>query len=159
MRFTLTGCFPRSQIVLMGTPVLREENILRSSNVASFQQHPCAQEPCHNGGQCNPQLDTYECVCLSGFSGGHCQSSESPIFLSFDILTQRFPFYAPSMKRQIAVPLALQIVRTVIDWFDSETWHMAAFIWLHFRLRVSGTEIRNILCNTTCSWLASIKMP
>lgn len=37
--------------------------------------------------------------------------------------------------------------------------HMAAFIWLHFRLRVSGTEIRNILCNTTCSWLASIKMP
>lgn len=60
----------------MGTPVLREENAMRSSNVAMFQDHPCSQEPCHNGGRCNPQLDTYECVCLSGFSGGHCQNSE-----------------------------------------------------------------------------------
>lgn len=65
-----------SQIIMMGTPILREENALRSSNVAMFQDHPCSQEPCHNGGRCNPQLDTYECVCLSGFSGGHCQNSE-----------------------------------------------------------------------------------
>uniref|UniRef100_A0A671XJA2 Agrin n=1 Tax=Sparus aurata TaxID=8175 RepID=A0A671XJA2_SPAAU len=42
---------------------------------AMFQDHPCSQEPCHNGGRCNPQLDTYECVCLSGFSGGHCQNT------------------------------------------------------------------------------------
>lgn len=126
--FTLTGCFPCSQIVLMGTPILREENILRTSNVASFQEHPCAQEPCHNGGQCNPQLDSYECVCLSGFSGGHCQSSESPIFLSFDILIRRFPFYAPSMKRKIAVPLALQIVRTVINSFDFEKIHYSIYL-------------------------------
>ncbi|TNM86391.1 hypothetical protein fugu_006621 [Takifugu bimaculatus] len=63
------------KIILMGTPIFKEDNILRSSNVATFQEHPCAQEPCHNGGQCNPKLDTYECVCLSGFSGGHCQST------------------------------------------------------------------------------------
>uniref|UniRef100_A0A3P8SHE5 Agrin n=1 Tax=Amphiprion percula TaxID=161767 RepID=A0A3P8SHE5_AMPPE len=63
------------KIILMGTPILREENALRSSNVAMFQDHPCSQEPCHNGGQCNPQLDTYECVCLNGFSGGHCQNT------------------------------------------------------------------------------------
>nr|XP_046252510.1 agrin isoform X4 [Scatophagus argus] len=63
------------KIVLMGTPILREENALRSSNIAMFQDHPCSQEPCHNGGRCNPQLDTYECVCLSGFSGGHCQNT------------------------------------------------------------------------------------
>ncbi|XP_075882651.1 agrin [Nelusetta ayraudi] len=63
------------KIILMGTPILREENVLRSSNVATFQGHPCAQEPCHNGGRCNPQLDMYECVCLSGFSGGHCQNT------------------------------------------------------------------------------------
>ncbi|XP_068997022.1 agrin isoform X2 [Embiotoca jacksoni] len=62
-------------IILMGTPILREENALRSSNVAMFQGHPCSQEPCHNGGRCNPQLDTYECVCLSGFSGGRCQNT------------------------------------------------------------------------------------
>ncbi|KAG8002880.1 Agrin [Nibea albiflora] len=63
------------KIILMGTPILREEYAQRSSNVAMFQHHPCSQEPCHNGGRCNPQLDTYECVCLSGFSGGHCQNT------------------------------------------------------------------------------------
>ncbi|XP_034551694.1 agrin isoform X2 [Notolabrus celidotus] len=63
------------KIILMGTPILREENAQRSSNIAMFTVHPCAQEPCHNGGRCNPQLDTYECVCLSGFSGVHCQNT------------------------------------------------------------------------------------
>uniref|UniRef100_A0A3Q3M346 Agrin n=1 Tax=Mastacembelus armatus TaxID=205130 RepID=A0A3Q3M346_9TELE len=63
------------KIILMGTPILREENALRSSNVAMFQDHPCSQDPCLNGGRCNPQLDAYECVCLSGFSGGDCQNT------------------------------------------------------------------------------------
>ncbi|XP_077588780.1 agrin isoform X4 [Stigmatopora nigra] len=63
------------KIILMGTPILREENALRSQNLAMFQEHPCSREPCHNGGRCNPQLDTYECVCLSGYSGGHCQNA------------------------------------------------------------------------------------
>ncbi|XP_077371201.1 agrin isoform X10 [Festucalex cinctus] len=63
------------KIILMGTPILREENALRSQNLAMFQEHTCSREPCHNGGRCNPQLDTYECVCLSGYSGGHCQNT------------------------------------------------------------------------------------
>nr|XP_057941190.1 agrin isoform X4 [Doryrhamphus excisus] len=63
------------KIILMGTPILREDNALRSQNLAMFQEHPCSREPCHNGGRCNPQLDTYECVCLSGYSGGHCQNT------------------------------------------------------------------------------------
>ncbi|XP_051282433.1 agrin isoform X6 [Dicentrarchus labrax] len=63
------------KIILMGTPILREENAMRSINIAMFQSHLCSQEPCHNGGRCNPQLDTYECVCLNGFSGGHCQNT------------------------------------------------------------------------------------
>uniref|UniRef100_A0A3Q3CAH8 Agrin n=1 Tax=Haplochromis burtoni TaxID=8153 RepID=A0A3Q3CAH8_HAPBU len=63
------------QITLMGTPILREENALRSSSVAMFQNHPCSREPCHNGGRCKPQLDTYNCECLSGFSGQHCQNT------------------------------------------------------------------------------------
>ncbi|XP_074537268.1 agrin isoform X6 [Halichoeres trimaculatus] len=63
------------KIILMGTPILREENAQRSNNIAMFQGHPCALEPCHNGGRCNPQLDTYECVCLSGFSGVNCQNT------------------------------------------------------------------------------------
>ncbi|XP_057686455.1 agrin isoform X5 [Corythoichthys intestinalis] len=63
------------KIILMGTPILKEENALRSQNLAMFQEHPCSREPCHNGGRCNPQLDTYECICLSGYSGGHCQNA------------------------------------------------------------------------------------
>ncbi|XP_029291118.1 agrin isoform X2 [Cottoperca gobio] len=63
------------KIILMGTPILTEENALRSSNIAMFQHHPCSQEPCQNGGRCNPMLDAYECICLSGFSGGRCQNT------------------------------------------------------------------------------------
>ncbi|XP_063741777.1 agrin isoform X2 [Eleginops maclovinus] len=63
------------KIILMGTPILREENALRSSSVDMFQEHACSQEPCQNGGRCNPMLDAYECVCLSGFSGGRCQNT------------------------------------------------------------------------------------
>ncbi|XP_035864001.1 agrin isoform X2 [Sander lucioperca] len=63
------------KIILMGTTILREENALRSSNIAMFQGHPCSQEPCHNSGRCNPMLDNYECACLSGFSGGRCQNT------------------------------------------------------------------------------------
>lgn len=153
--FPFNPLFACSQIVLMGTPVLREDNVLRSSNVATFQEHPCAQEPCHNGGQCNPQLDTYECVCLSGFSGGHCQSSESPISLSFDILIRKFHFSPCLLKRKLQSLWLHKMFRIVINWFDSEKIHGSIF-WLHFKLGVSGTEMCSILCNTTCSWLASV---
>lgn len=61
------------KIMLMSTPILREENALNSSNVAVFHGHPCFQEPCQHGGLCNPLLDTYECSCLGGFSGDNCQ--------------------------------------------------------------------------------------
>ncbi|XP_037334758.2 agrin isoform X4 [Pungitius pungitius] len=63
------------EIILMGNPILREENALRSSSVAMFQDHPCSQEPCHNGGICKPTLQTYECLCLHGFRGERCQST------------------------------------------------------------------------------------
>lgn len=135
----------------MGTPVLREDNVLRSSNVAMFQEHPCAQEPCHNGGQCNPQLDTYECVCLSGFSGGHCQSSESPVFLSFRHFYTKISFLKENCSHFGSTKCSgLSLTGLTLKRYR------AVFIWLHFKLSMSGTEIGNILCNTTCSWLASV---
>uniref|UniRef100_A0A8C7JRH7 Agrin n=1 Tax=Oncorhynchus kisutch TaxID=8019 RepID=A0A8C7JRH7_ONCKI len=63
------------KITLMGTPILRQENALHSSDVAMFEGHPCSREPCHNGGRCNPLLESYECVCLLGFTGTHCQNT------------------------------------------------------------------------------------
>lgn len=79
------------QIMLMSTPILREENALNSSNVAMFHDHPCFREPCQNGGRCNPQLGGYECSCQTGFSGDSCQNSESlfrvqPLNISADFL-------------------------------------------------------------------------
>ncbi|XP_056277972.1 agrin isoform X4 [Pseudoliparis swirei] len=63
------------EIILMGTPILREENALRSSDVAMFQDHPCSRKPCHNGGRCRPSLDAYECLCLNGFRGERCENA------------------------------------------------------------------------------------
>ena len=83
-----------SQITLMGTPILRQENALHASNVAMFQGHPCSQEPCHNGGRCNPQLDSYECICLNGFSGGHCQNGKASASLKlFDVQDPQIDTY------------------------------------------------------------------
>lgn len=148
----------------MGTPIFKEDNILRSSNVATFQEHPCAQEPCHNGGQCNPKLDTYECVCLSGFSGGHCQSSESPFSLFFPLFFSEI--FIQGVFFMIHSNLLLlnshrgggklqsfwlhKMFRFLINWLDS-----GSISWLRLKLRMSGTESCNILCNAACSWLAS----
>ncbi|KAL1021294.1 hypothetical protein UPYG_G00011350 [Umbra pygmaea] len=63
------------KITLMGTPILRQENALHSSGVTMFRGHPCNREPCHNGGRCSPLLESYECVCLHGFTGTSCQNT------------------------------------------------------------------------------------
>uniref|UniRef100_A0A8C7Y7Y2 Agrin n=1 Tax=Oryzias sinensis TaxID=183150 RepID=A0A8C7Y7Y2_9TELE len=56
--------------------LLLPENALSSSNVAMFHGHPCSQEPCQNGGRCNPMLATYECSCFPGYVGDNCSVGE-----------------------------------------------------------------------------------
>uniref|UniRef100_A0A4W5KW64 Agrin n=1 Tax=Hucho hucho TaxID=62062 RepID=A0A4W5KW64_9TELE len=76
------GAIQKVSITLMGTPILRQENALHSSDVAMFEGHPCSRESCHNGGRCNPLLESYECVCLLGFTGTHCQNSKRTTILN-----------------------------------------------------------------------------
>ncbi|MCP3668384.1 MAG: calcium-binding EGF-like domain-containing protein [Gammaproteobacteria bacterium] len=35
----------------------------------------CQSNPCQNGATCNDQIDQYNCTCLPGFTGKHCESS------------------------------------------------------------------------------------
>ncbi|XP_030622895.1 agrin [Chanos chanos] len=65
------------KITLLGTSILKAENALHSSDVSMYPYHPCSADVCHNGGRCNPVLDSYECVCLHGFTGPQCKN---PIF-------------------------------------------------------------------------------
>uniref|UniRef100_A0A3B3T6L7 EGF like, fibronectin type III and laminin G domains n=1 Tax=Paramormyrops kingsleyae TaxID=1676925 RepID=A0A3B3T6L7_9TELE len=54
--------------------------------------HPCADQPCTNGGTCRPRHDAYVCQCLLGFEGSHCQraftkATEVPQFIGRSYLT------------------------------------------------------------------------
>ncbi|KAK1806966.1 hypothetical protein P4O66_005451 [Electrophorus voltai] len=35
--------------------------------------HPCVENPCVNGGTCHPQRASYDCDCVLGYDGKHCQ--------------------------------------------------------------------------------------
>ncbi|XP_016362502.1 pikachurin-like [Sinocyclocheilus anshuiensis] len=35
--------------------------------------HPCVENPCANGGTCRPKWDGYDCDCVLGYEGKHCQ--------------------------------------------------------------------------------------
>ncbi|KAF4078101.1 hypothetical protein AMELA_G00195500 [Ameiurus melas] len=61
------------KITLRGTPILKADNALNSSDVSMYTHHPCSTDVCENGGECNPLLESYECVCPFGFTGPKCQ--------------------------------------------------------------------------------------
>ncbi|KAF3860082.1 hypothetical protein F7725_000337 [Dissostichus mawsoni] len=42
------------KIILMGTPILREENALRASNIDMFQEHACSRSPAKTAGAATP---------------------------------------------------------------------------------------------------------
>uniref|UniRef100_A0A8B9H3K8 Agrin n=1 Tax=Astyanax mexicanus TaxID=7994 RepID=A0A8B9H3K8_ASTMX len=71
------GAIQKVKITVMGTQILKPENALHSSDVSMYSHHPCSGDVCHNGGECVPMLDSYECVCPYGFTGAQCQHGES----------------------------------------------------------------------------------
>ena len=34
----------------------------------------CISSPCQNGGNCHDQINQYNCSCLPGFNGTHCEN-------------------------------------------------------------------------------------
>ena len=33
----------------------------------------CASDPCQNGATCNDQVNQYNCTCVAGYEGVHCE--------------------------------------------------------------------------------------
>ena len=38
--------------------------------------HECKSSPCMNGGSCEDKVNSYECSCVGGYTGEHCESGK-----------------------------------------------------------------------------------
>ena len=52
-------------------------NLDRVSNKHCVDIDECESLPCENGGRCVDGLDVFTCQCSSGYTGNHCETSES----------------------------------------------------------------------------------
>ena len=41
----------------------------------------CASNPCQNGGTCTDELNQYNCTCVDGYTGDHCETSMNACFI------------------------------------------------------------------------------
>ncbi|PIK59626.1 hypothetical protein BSL78_03481, partial [Apostichopus japonicus] len=60
------------RVVISDQPIDLIGQALRGINVANAV-HPCAGDPCYNGGDCEPLHDSFMCHCKLGFSGPNCE--------------------------------------------------------------------------------------
>ena len=50
----------------------------------------CDSDPCLNGGTCTtPELDTYLCTCIIGYTGLHCETSICNYYYIYFNATQK----------------------------------------------------------------------
>ena len=85
-------------------------HVIVSFNLLSAHQTPCMKIPCQNGATCSPiySHDEYQCVCLPGFTGQHCETGRYWKYLIQCVLheSQLWVFHIPSVRPSSNVSLS-----------------------------------------------------
>ena len=53
--------------------------ILPFINLPIIDIDDCASNPCQNDGSCIDGINSYECICVDGWSGENCETSNWPL--------------------------------------------------------------------------------
>ncbi len=67
--------FKFPQIVINEKPLKLMEEAINGVNIDNCI-HPCAGQPCLNGGRCVAIRDFYKCSCPLGFENTNCEDSQ-----------------------------------------------------------------------------------
>ena len=51
------------------------KNIFEHKSYVSYIKD-CESSPCENGGECTDAVNSYTCLCVAGYRGTHCETSE-----------------------------------------------------------------------------------
>ncbi|RWS26016.1 pikachurin-like protein [Leptotrombidium deliense] len=71
---SFVGCIQK--VMINGRNLLLLEEALSGVNIADCP-HPCASQPCFQGGRCEPKMEYYTCHCPMGFVGTKCELTKT----------------------------------------------------------------------------------
>lgn len=72
-RQAFVGCLQK--VSINGRSVSFAEDVLAGANIDNCE-HACNGQPCHNNGACEPMGEHYQCHCLPGYIGVHCEKGK-----------------------------------------------------------------------------------